>query len=613
MKNKLNGYILLTTICGIIALVISSLISFFGIYGKTEEILSTKYKTYSYYEYIDRTSTMTFTSNGGGQLYEAEKSKITGGCYIEDNEFTSGDSVINVLVKGSTFEFEIESDSSSAAEVIINLCYLSDTNRDTEVENLFVGYINNVEMGMRHSIVSKCYNEFDFKENIMCEVLLQKGKNKFEFIATGRGYKVDYIALVAPLNRTSSDSTIGAPVFPFEKNGVKQIYQAERMYFDGFIVVNDNTCSGYQYLKNNNENSEILFSLNCDSNTYTNLSIAISVNEINIDLKNVFNIYINNVSIELISKELQANEKFIEINLANISLITGLNIIKIICFKNISIDYLSLNNDINYSNLNNACKYEAENAILLGSSQIKKINDLTNEIVVCCNSSKDNLIFNICTSMNSYANLSIKLSYSGIDCYLNDLFFIKINNKVINVPSSLLEKTNGLKNIYLGLINLNSGNNTILLQATKPIEIDNIVLSYNSSIIYKKYEAERGILNNGCLEEHRKEASNEKDVGYNKVGSSVCFYIYCDEELNVSTWISLSCVLYEDIKMNSCINIKLNDNEINISNYNVKATNSWCKFNENYCGKLKLKKGINVIEIISIAEIYNFDYIRLFL
>ena len=63
--------------------------------------------------------------------------------------------------------------------------------------------------------------------------------------------------------------------------------------------------------------------------------------------------------------------------------------------------------------------------------------------------------------------------------------------------------------------------------------------------------------------------------------------------------------------MNQCIIIKLNNIEIDISNFYVKATNSWCIFYENYCGKLNLKKGMNIIEVVSKAEIYNFDYIRL--
>lgn len=609
MKKNFNSYIFLSTICGIISLIISLLITFFAFYGKTEEILSTKYTTYSYYEYIDRTSTMTFTSNGGGQLYEVEKSSLTGGCYIEDNELASGDAVINVLVKGGVFEFNIDSDSTCAAEVIINLCYLSETNRDTEVENLFIGYLNNVEMGMRHSIVSQCYNEFEFKENIMCEVLLQKGNNRFEFVATGRGYKVDYMALIAPSKRTSNDSTIGVPVFIFEKNEIKQNYQAEKMFFDGLIVINDNSASGYQYLKNNSTNGEIIFSIDCNTNIYTSLSISINVNDEKFVLNDLLDIYINNVNIELPIIKLQ-NNNFIETTLSNISLMTGINNIKIICFGNIDIDFISLNSDINYSYLNNACKYEAENSMLQGSCEIKNDNNSINSSVYCHNLG-DNLTFNISTNTNSYANLSLNLYYLGEEKYLNDVILIKLNNEIISFPSLLINNTNKFETYMCGLINLDSGNNSIILQALKPVEIDYIILSYNSPIVLKKYEAERAVLNNGCLNEYRKEASNGKDVGYNKIGSSVSYYIFCDNEINVSTWLSFSCVLFEDIKMDQCIIIKLNNIEIDTSNFYVKATNSWCIFYENYCGKLNLKKGMNIIEVVSKAEIYNFDYIRL--
>ena len=92
-----NIYILFGFLAGIAVVCIAV---FTVIVATSHAVSPSDFPVYAYSEYIDRTSSMTFTADGGAQLYEAEKAELTGAT-AESNALASGGSAAGGMEDGS--------------------------------------------------------------------------------------------------------------------------------------------------------------------------------------------------------------------------------------------------------------------------------------------------------------------------------------------------------------------------------------------------------------------------------------------------------------------------------------------------------------------------------
>lgn len=606
-----KGYLIFLSASSISVLIIALIIVLLAVLGNTEAPIV--YVTYPYDQYIDRSQDMTFTTDGGGQLYEAEAAVLSAGCTRNDNVIASGGYSVAINEKKSVMYFLIDSDSNCNAELILSICYVTDTDRDTTAENLFSIYLNNLELGMRHSVVRHCYSQYNFIENVMCEAVLTEGVNRLEVITSGYGFAIDYLVLVSSQRRETDDQVIGFPSYAFYADGQKQIYEAEYSVYDGVSAFDDAAASNSHYVRFNETNDSISFDLNCNKAAESRLVLSLKYSGNKLDLDDLLNITVNNARLRTQTEISATGQSFVDIAFGTVNLLAGVNHITVSGIGEFSLDCLIFNADINYSYLNNACKFEAEYGDFNGGCEIVEDQLFSDGAGVYLPDGGD-VSFSVSSRATNRGYLSVKVKNVYGNLTSDDLA-VSVNGASEPYEAVLLNGDGDYSQWYLCNIAITAGINEITLQSYGAVELDYIIISnsFLSDTSIRKYEAENAVLF-GCSDEWCKTASGNKDVGYNDKGTEVAFYIYSDKQITVDLYLALSSKLIGEQYYKNYIVLQVNGQTINLEGQKYTAYNDWRRFEERFISEITLNAGLNIISfkcVSQVGAIYNLDYMRL--
>ncbi len=612
---KAKGYLLFSFILGAVVGVTSLVAVLITALSASK---SQDFPVYAYHQYIDRTSNMLFSINAGAQLYESENAEVSGGAEEVFNSLASGGKVVGSIKKDSVLKYGIIFEEECTVQLKLSVCYVSDINRDTYAQNLFSVCLNGVELATRRANIAHGYSDFDFKENLLCTMDFPAGRNIIEFISEMEGYEIDYMLLVPMTERTSSETTIGLPVYNYKSDDRVQRFEAEHAERENAYAEYNLSSSGRYYTVNETEKASNIFWVESDKNTRTELAIALK-NYGNTDTMSEFcDVYVNDekLLIDVVLPIENVDGKFSESSLGRINLKQGLNEIAIINKSGAyCLDYIALNASINYTKDNVTFRYEAEDSILSGGCVYKKDLTASAENIVSNNVPDSYVSYTVCSCVEDAAYFSICLNYSGNEDNLGNVVEIVVNSRLINLSDKAVYKSSSYIEIYLGLITIEEGNNVFIIRSLSGnYELDYFALSnmeFSFSGQAYKYEAENALLFDGSQVEWDKKASGSKIAGSNIQGSSVNFSIMCNDIGSAKLSLSLSCVSRKNILMNDNLSIIVNGQTVNISGLNITTTEDWSTFMENAVGNIRLKEGLNLISIVSKAELYTLDYICL--
>ena len=234
-----NIYILFGFLAGIAVVCIAV---FTVIVATSHAVSPSDFPVYAYSEYIDRTSSMTFTADGGAQLYEAEKAALEN-AKAEHNVLASGESAVGGMEEGSVIRYTVVSDSVCTVRLFLSLCYSPASGSDSAADSVLSVRCNGAEAGIRSASVYACGSPYDFRENGLCAAELKKGENEIEVRIKTGGVTADYLLLVPVQERTSSDPVIGNPSEPFDSSGGEQRFESESAKNENVVAFYDSSAS----------------------------------------------------------------------------------------------------------------------------------------------------------------------------------------------------------------------------------------------------------------------------------------------------------------------------------------------------------------------------------
>lgn len=305
--------------------------------------------------------------------------------------------------------------------------------------------------------------------------------------------------------------------------------------------------------------------------------------------------------------------------LATVSLKDGANKIKIVGKgANFAVDYITLNSDVNYS-AQKSLRYEAEQGALEGGCRQEVNAYVSDGKNVGYNYVSSTITFTVKSMVADEAFLSLRMSYWGDNTYLSEVLEITINGTILDLSAQFIEHTGGYEyyvDVFLNTVNVNYGDNTIVIKSLTDQQYNVDYLSLTNEIISSsakenRYEAERAILRDGCQTEYYAKASGGQDVGYNKPFSNITFNVVAESEINVKLVLALSCFIEENGLMSDYLYVTINGQNLNIYDKEIISTGNWDTYFENYVGDVRLSQGLNIITITSKSETYNLDYIAL--
>lgn len=333
-----NVYLMLAFLAGIAVVAIAV---FMLMIAAAHTVRPSDFPVYAYRDYIDRSEDMTFTADGGAQLYEAEKAELSD-AEIADNALASGGRVASVA-EGASLRFDITSDSVVSARLFLSAGYISESGASVAAGELFSLRCNGAEVGVRTATVRGCGSLFDFRENELCTVELKAGANEIEISALSDDFSADYMTLVSPKERTSSDPVKGVPSQPFASDGGAQRYEAERAENGGAVAYSAASASEGYYMRLFAEGSSVAFYPDSDGSATAELSVALRCPGSSARISDLCVLYVNGMETRLYDAGTGASYGFTVMHIADISLGAGVNEVRLVRRSGVfDIDYAIL-------------------------------------------------------------------------------------------------------------------------------------------------------------------------------------------------------------------------------------------------------------------------------
>lgn len=612
MKKTTHIYSLFASIVSIVTIIISSIIVNIAYQNNHLNIV---FPEYVYEEYIDHSEQKTFTQNGGAQLYEAETSSLGGECEIINNMAASNDQLVSNLDKGSSINYHINSDSEDYVKLILNLSYSSIGEKSINANLLFKLRVNSQEIDLSSISINHSVNTYDLAEYDIGIIETKLGQNTIEIIALDYDFQIDYMVLVSSKEKTTQEENIGErqKVFYFNHLESMQVFEAERMRLNGPLIVDDYTASSYISAFFINPNSELVGSINSTQTCNTNLNVRVRArdNTLKLDLTDI-NLTVGDVSYYSHNRIVDKDDYYL-FEFDDVKLNEGLNRLEISNLqKQMYVDCLQLNKDINHSNTKLNEKHEAENAILSGC-QIEDNESASGHKNVGFCDPKTSILFNITSLVEDEKNLGLRISYVGDKKSLGEVLTITLNNQNIDLTSVNM-KTTSFTDYYdlpCKAVSLNKGINDLLITSIDGnYNIDYIFFfgEQDFSSRFSIIEAEQLLISNSQVENNLF-ASGKKNVGFNAVSSSVKFCFNSQESIVLNLFLQMSIFgIKEEIFLSDILSLKVNDEEIPLDNIELLTSSYWSDFQRIFLSYIDIKEGFNTIEIISKKECYNLDY-----
>lgn len=572
-----------------------------------------RFPSYSYYEYINRSNNHVFSADAGAQLYEAESSSISGNGKITSNIGASNQLCVENLTNYSSMSYTIMSDDDCYVQFKISVNYMDDYSRPIDASNLFDLFINRENIPLNGITISASSSNYDFIENVLGTIHLNKGNNLIQIISKTPDYKIDYLLLTSPFQPSTNVQPIGHYYFPVYKQANKQKLEAENAERNNTIILDSTKASQGYYLLLSQNQDYVSFYINSDSLFTT--AIAACIMPASSDQSFGFSLIVND---NLIG-EYQFNEdisEYHEHSLDKIILQQGNNIITIKhLFGTFNFDYLSLNGDINYSPLDDTQRYEAENFDVISGKIIDEESASNNKSVEMTD--KSSVKIEITSSTNDTSYLAIRIKNLSQNLALNNLFSIVVNGTNIDIKNIFIDNTSSYQDILIGNIELNKGSNYIEIES----KLDKYFLDcltlikslINQDIESMKFEGENALLTGKCSIEYNSAASEGKNIGYINKNSTITFVFCSEDQFVVNLRLFLSNQMNKNNFLINYLQITLNNQVIDLSNIIFIASNDWKTFMPNEIGEINIMKGINTLSITCLIDSsYNLDYIELY-
>lgn len=605
---KKKGFLLISIIISLSVLLIGSSLTYFA-YQEKQSIAS--FPSYRYEEYIDKSDTMGYNQEDGGQLYESEQSDFTTGISKVDVVGASKDRCLWIEEKESSVSYTINSSSEDVCMLALNMAYVTSFNRDIPYNSLLEIRVNNT-LRRSSSLIKHSYNKYEFFETSLFSFNILKGINTINIFFYENDVYLDYLSLISANERSGEKETIGEKYYTFKGDDSSQSYQIERGKLDNALIVDDGDALNYRSVLMVNMNATITYLINSDQNKETLLTINGKViAETDALLR---------IECDSFVQEMTINQKddYQDYNVGKISLKEGNNQIKFTLLNGkIHLNEFTLNSDINHSLYKYCERFEVENALIEGNASIEDVDTASEKKSVGNISENTSFSFNGTASHSDEAYLSLSISYWGDDTYLSSVLSIFINEEEIDLSNIVISgndrKYFEFRDLYISPIHLGEGLNTIVIisKLNELFNLDYLSIFHKLSDL-SLLECEHMSLLNGCREEINYSASNLTDVGYNCEGSGVALSLLFDQDGAYYLSICLALNSSQLEKASQIFEIFFNDEKVDITQIYLLPTEGWTNFrlNENVA-LLNVRKGLNVLRIMSLGEFYNLDYLSI--
>ncbi len=334
-----NIYILFGFLAGIAVVCIAV---FTVIVATSHAVSPSDFPRYAYSDYIDRTSSMTFTADGGAQLYEAEKAALEN-AKAEHNVLASGESAVGGMEEGSVIRYTVVSDSVCTVRLFLSLCYSPASGSDAAADQVLSVRCNGAETGIRSASVYACGSPYDFRENGLCAAELKKGENEIEVRVKTGGVTADYMLLVPEQLRTSSDPVIGNPSEPFDSSGGEQRFESESAKNENVVAFYDPAVSGGYFIRFYADGACAAFYPLSDKGCIATLNISLRSTGSSARLSDLCSLYVNGMETVMYPSGTGSSDKFGLLYAADIALGKGENEILIVKRNGVfDVDYIEL-------------------------------------------------------------------------------------------------------------------------------------------------------------------------------------------------------------------------------------------------------------------------------
>ena len=340
MKMRSNAYLIFTFFAGI---AVAGIAVFTVIIAATHTVSPTDFPTYARAEYIDRSESMTFTADGGAQLYEAENALVYGGAEEQNNVMASAGRIVGCSERGEGIIFNVRSNHTVSVRLFLSLGYLPSLGTDIAAGELFSLRYNGAEAGIRTAAVRGCGSPYDFRENELCTVELKTGDNEITLEAKSARFTVDYMVLVPEDERTSPDPVMGVPARPLEAEGGMRRFEAEDAENDGAVPYADNAASGGFHMRFFAEGASVAFYPRSDASFTASLSVALRCPGSSARASDLCRLYVNGVETRMYSVGTGISDKFTVMHIADVAFGAGVNEVRLVRLSGVfDIDYAEM-------------------------------------------------------------------------------------------------------------------------------------------------------------------------------------------------------------------------------------------------------------------------------
>lgn len=605
MKKKDFSYVIFASIASVAILGTSFV---FVLLNLNKDLAINDYPTYNYDDYVNRSELKTYDETSGAQLYEAESATLSGNAQVSENIHASNQQIVTNLRTGSTLSFDVTSTKESKAKLVFSLSYVTKLSRDILASSLFTIAVNNENMNIT-SKVSTNYNSYDFSENAIGLIDLNRGLNHLEITSLTNIYNFDYMLLVSPKEKTSQENTIGYQKTSFASKERKQVFEAENQRdIEGGVILDEDSASNQRSVYFSSLGDTLTYHIIADEETDSSLYIQTKKGNGSFSYSLTVNEEEDFVS--------NGNEYYSEYQYGMIHLKKGRNDI---VFENFGdefyLDFISLNSDIHLSSEPAIIKLEAESLSLKGGCQVISSTNVPSKNIVGYNYPNSYVEYSFETLEEGDAYLGVNLSYPGSTMPLSDVLSVSLNGFSITMPSENLVTTGSYdvyKEIFLGSFHYAKGSNVLRITSIKGnynldyLSLTNIAfVSTNERV---KLEAENTSLSNGITKTYSINASSNTYLSKMEPDSSIDIYVYSSATQSVSIQIALSYLTYWTVPLSNLFTLELNGNVIDLSSVPVSTRQSMTDFFALNIGNISLKEGLNHIELVNSGENYALDY-----
>ena len=614
MKKKNIVYTFIAVFSTIFALVGTVVILWLAL---TSPDSLANYPTYSYDEYVDRSEDYKVDSDKGAQLYEAESFYLFGDAYVSESVGCSSSQEVTGLTKSSALSYAFSSDSSANYKLTASISYISRNGKSSLANTLFSITFNNEEINLSGVEISPSYNRQEFIEDPLCVLPIKEGRNTFEIVSSSNAdFAFDYFVLTSSKNKTSHPTSIGNTFsHSFSSNRGKQVFEAEEQKQGGSLIVKDNdaSCSYSSYFTE--RGNKLMAYIDSSSQVSTLLSLALRTPDIT---SNQIKIKVSLNNKVIFDKEVEGlTSSYKEISIDYLTLQRDENIISCECEEGVFyLDYLALDADINYSKDINNQRYEAEDSYL--DSCRKLISSSASNGYYVGEIIPGSVVqYELNSLVNSTSRLSIRIGYRGSDTYLSSLFDITFNSASLQLSSLKVEKGISLAvftDISLGMINIRPGTNILKITSLSDSVSADCITIYNDEMSLDDprlvVQGENLVSDSGIKKSFNKYAADNRSAVIS-AGGSCQFYFQSSVRTSINLSVSISFLEMTDDEDEENMAVKINDTFLDLSEVDLGKVSTDCQFTLINLGIISVKSGLNIVQIEGPDSVFCLDFMLL--